>query len=696
MTMKRSLLYSNPSEPQNETTACFSSWRKSVEDVKNNEGNRPNEASESDPAIDDDVKIHMAQEEEAKALMVKDLNALSIYDRDQVYEDIHGVSTGIDETPELIESSLQEMDRQIHLISHKPAYDVAAAQNLIFVQGQKLRLMFLRAERFDAKAAAKRYVAYFDWKLDIFDKDLLCKDIALNDLHPDAVANIRAGWQQILPQRDSAGRAILFCSAFRFRQNFKSAIGVWQMMFYNMMAMMEDTYTQQSGIVYVMNCIGNITDVFTTNPTHPMYVTFWKNPRMFAVFPWRIEACHLCFNDLKCKPMMTMMTLRTGSYIRSRMRMHYGLPTECLYKLMTFGIPTTAIPLGIDGETLKTAVHSKWFKRRKAKEAWLLERERYSVGCCDNISLEFPGVELPSRHDVLLGRGRPTSDHSGNQVLHDILTTHRDEYDAAKGKGRKTELAQNIVGLIHQSSGRFLKRNDKIHGWWQEVPNDVAVEKVCHGFRAKRETRARLVLGTSSSSDKRSGTTSSSYRTTEVHGSGHNDAVHKRAKLVPRQSSQMTSAVTQQPAVVQVSDASDVDDEDRNIVGENSSQAMITLLEDTAVDTELTRPFSVGGWSSPVSFSTPCNPDIPSKQEEEVDIFLCELIANQCHCFNKSTKEVGSWMKSMDIMTVGDLYQACKDTEFIESSMLVDGGLKEFWRASFIKAVKTEANNLIW
>ena len=429
--------------------------------------------------------IEDVDEDKANALMAHELTNLSIEDRESSYEDMHGVASEIIETPELIEQSLGRLEEEIQSIYFKRAYNLAEAKAPGYVRRRKLRLMFLRAERFDAKKAAIRLVGWFDWKLDLFSEEKLCKDITLDDLDKNALKSVKGGWQQILPQRDSRGRAVFFCTTFRFRQGFTTAKSVWQKFWYNMMSLMEDERNQKSGIVMVMYSTGDVMDLYTTNPTHPMYLSFWKTPRMLLMFPCRMDAVHVCYSDPVCRPVLTFMQLRAGPYLRPRIRLHFGCHMECQYALMTFGIPTSTIPLDINGESLKLAPHKKWLKRRKAKEDWL--RQQHRAG---NMDAEYPGVEIPSKFDVILGRGRPFSEHPGNQVLNSLITSFREEYDTTQGKGNKAKLAQRIIQSIHDSGGRFLKRNDQIYGWWQEVSNDVAVDKVKHGFRYKREERA--------------------------------------------------------------------------------------------------------------------------------------------------------------------------------------------------------------
>ena len=445
------------------------------------------------------------EDDEGNLLLQNDLNQMSARDRERVYEDIHGAAALIEETTELVERSLHQLQQEIEKMPHKAAYDLAASQNPQFVGNRRFRLKFLRAERFDPAGAAKRLVGSMQWKLDLFGSDKLCRDIQLDDLDPDAVNNVKGAWQQTFPTRDSRGRAIFFCNTFRVRQDFASPMGVLQMFWYNMMTMLEDEETQKSGVILVMYATGDTADLFHTSPNHPMYEAFWKWPRIFPYVPHRIEAIHFWYDDPSVKPLLAVMQMGAGPYYRQRLRVHYTSSVqEGIYSLMTYGIPTHDIPLGNNGDVVKTKYHTNWLKRRRTKELW--QKEQLEKGAKAGEEKEFPGIEIPSRKDVLLGRGRPINEHAGNRSLHETIKSFRNEYDTAKGKGTKSTIAQRIVDLVHQSGGRFLKRNDQLDGWWEEVTNEVALDKVCHGFRAKREKGGKshvfaLVISSPKTSD---------------------------------------------------------------------------------------------------------------------------------------------------------------------------------------------------
>ena len=145
---------------------------------------------------------------ETDSLIAKQLASLSMRDREQVYYDLHGVTDEIKETPELIEESLNQLEVALDNIKEKIAYHTAKSRNNDYVMNRNFRLKFLRAERFDSKAAALRLVKHFEVKLELFGKEMLCKDIVQDDLDEATLKELYIGYHQILPSRDRAGRLV--------------------------------------------------------------------------------------------------------------------------------------------------------------------------------------------------------------------------------------------------------------------------------------------------------------------------------------------------------------------------------------------------------------------------------------------------------------------------------------------------------
>jgi hypothetical protein len=144
------------------------------------------------------------------SMQAKEMNQLSVEERETVLEDIHGIARGVDEPFDYVKNSLvlleEELSKPTQL--NKGAYDLAKFQSKEYVSSEKLRMMFLRAESFDAFKAASRMVKFFYEKYNIFGAEKLTKDIVLADLDPDDIAALEKGFYQVLPEKDSAGRKV--------------------------------------------------------------------------------------------------------------------------------------------------------------------------------------------------------------------------------------------------------------------------------------------------------------------------------------------------------------------------------------------------------------------------------------------------------------------------------------------------------
>lgn len=155
--------------------------------------------------------------------LARELNSLSLQERNRVFESIHGVDDVIKETPEMLEEKLQEFQKVVDRIENseggslnvevplasRSAYLQAKRQDESYVSNRTFRLMFLRAEGFHAPLAVQRMMVYLEEKLSRFGSHVLTKTLTINDLSPQSRALlVDFGIHQILPARDSAGRAI--------------------------------------------------------------------------------------------------------------------------------------------------------------------------------------------------------------------------------------------------------------------------------------------------------------------------------------------------------------------------------------------------------------------------------------------------------------------------------------------------------
>lgn len=144
-------------------------------------------------------------------MLTHEMDNLSFKDRNDIYEEIHGVvSLDREETPELIQQSLISINIEIDRIKHKyNAYTKATESYNPYAHGVDIRLRFLRCDLFDVHEAAKRMMRYLDLTHELFGDAALQRPIQLRDLGKKEMEMIREGDAQPIPFRDRSGRRVM-------------------------------------------------------------------------------------------------------------------------------------------------------------------------------------------------------------------------------------------------------------------------------------------------------------------------------------------------------------------------------------------------------------------------------------------------------------------------------------------------------
>lgn len=142
------------------------------------------------------------------SIIAAELAKLSVEEREQAYLDVHGVIQHIDESPEMINKGLAEMENAMKQLPNREAYELATSMDAQYVSDAEFRLRFLRTELFDATKAAARFLRHFQIKLDLFGEDKLVMDITQDDLDQDVMDALYSGYGRFLPHHDRAGRLV--------------------------------------------------------------------------------------------------------------------------------------------------------------------------------------------------------------------------------------------------------------------------------------------------------------------------------------------------------------------------------------------------------------------------------------------------------------------------------------------------------
>jgi hypothetical protein len=174
----------------------------------------------------------------SQAIIARQIYQLGLQEREQAMQEVHGVVDPTEETPDFVRSSLELMDKEIQIrcdtdhAYHRAlnmvassttrddiSYSSTAWLRIKTPESDGFRLSFLRADRFDARQAAERFLLYFKLKESLYGVHKLTqRDIRLDDLDQDCIDRMESGKVQLLPHRDARGRAVIVSVGRLFRQ----------------------------------------------------------------------------------------------------------------------------------------------------------------------------------------------------------------------------------------------------------------------------------------------------------------------------------------------------------------------------------------------------------------------------------------------------------------------------------------------
>ncbi|KAG7369630.1 hypothetical protein IV203_027376 [Nitzschia inconspicua] len=164
-----------------------------------------------------------------------------------------------------------------------------------------------------------------------------------------------------------------------------------------------------------------------------------------------------------------------------------------LHDQASLGCDSNVVPVLVGGTiscSLPQAAHLQSLMSRQAQDSAQSKSVQYQPQKPES-SPSSPNTNGLSNFDVLFGRGK-VKDHYGNIYLHKLIAMNQDRYEAAE-RWEKTVIAEEIVSIIRDRGGRFLKPS-KVNAiqTWEVVDIEAAREKVSHTFRSRRPKSSSL------------------------------------------------------------------------------------------------------------------------------------------------------------------------------------------------------------
>ena len=419
--------------------------------------------------------------------IAKEMNALSVEERNEVYDDIHGCPSTKDEIRLEIFKLCKQMDTTISQMPaiQKKSYNKALLLCPTLKYDIVWKVMFLRADQYSPSKAARRLVKYYDMKHELWGDDLLVKRITLDDLTENDLHWNRIGFQNVLPIKDQAGRPIFFLDSTKLGSNLddvnlNSMLRSWWYM--TMSTLQFDSHSQKTGICFVTYYPeSDLLSSSQSNNMRKVVPIVKRRGYMKSCLPCRISSTRVCYRDPKMHLLLGTIRMAMGKAGRLRLRTHYGSDLEHDYFLLTVGIPIRGLISGSRNNEKINFGHSFIKERRLIDQELDIkefhEEQRTQIVIC------------PKPNDVLIGRGVPYQHFKGNIQWNDLIYANLSRYSQSK-QFEKTCISMEMVQTVQQKyNGRFLirdpKANDNNIRGWTILSDSVAREKAASAFRTR-------------------------------------------------------------------------------------------------------------------------------------------------------------------------------------------------------------------
>lgn len=313
------------------------------------------------------------------AVITRDaFDTLSEENKDSVFQDLYGVSDGIEENEQFVTEKLAELDNVLSSIptenkeSYLLALDEEDKQGTEYVRSTKFNLMFLRADRFKPTLAAKRIIHFFSEKRELFGIEKLPRRLVQADLDDEDKKCLFSGYMYISDDVECFGRT----TAVLRRENlvFNDIINWKRAMFYYFMASIEDNENSQKRGIVVINYA--VEDTSASRQFVKLIREHLSTMMKMAYLglPTKIASNHHCCSNFIDDLILSLRLQYLRPEVRARCQQHYGSHTKCRSLLISYGININKLCIRSNGEYKIEFLKSNLEKLRKKEERRIEEQ----------------------------------------------------------------------------------------------------------------------------------------------------------------------------------------------------------------------------------------------------------------------------------------------------------------------------------
>jgi hypothetical protein len=267
---------------------------------------------------------------------------------------LYGQTPTPTETPSLIEESMRSFREMLEMDKDENSNWRLAEERCPNECRAEFKLIFLRCEIFRVELAVKRYIRYWDNRLEVFGPDkafLPILDLGPNGAMKDNRKELEHGYTRYAPPgecQDPDGRAICFMDGRKLEAARNdpdiTQEGMIRASWYQSHVGLLSESAQRKGCVVIYRAVKSVKDIIKS-PSKAMVTS------LRGALPLRLAAVHIIDPPVVVSVLLKMARHILGNTLQNRLYLHNrGSREKNLESLSKYGLGRTQLPKEMGGD----------------------------------------------------------------------------------------------------------------------------------------------------------------------------------------------------------------------------------------------------------------------------------------------------------------------------------------------------------
>lgn len=265
------------------------------------------------------------------------------------------------ENPCLIAKNIVAFDAAVENIPKKKRSTLLqAVERCPELLDEGFKLKFLRCECFNEKRAARRYVKYWDRRLQVFGPEKAFLPLTLDGALKDDEVALSVGFMTLNKRKHESGRNIIFADPAKQQFDKYSTDSMIRAIWYIFHTALEDEETQKQGVVFLCDLSKAAVNLLDHELCRVVALS------VTGCIPVRLSGIHGCYPPAVFWILFPIIKVLLGERLGKRIKIHSGAKKRVHAELTKYLMPIHVVPSQLGGQL--ELDNAAWIEERRSQQ----------------------------------------------------------------------------------------------------------------------------------------------------------------------------------------------------------------------------------------------------------------------------------------------------------------------------------------